>query len=55
MRNDTKKHDFKKIEDNLSKGSQKDVYKCNSCGQIQKMYIRTEEEMNEYFNKYYAE
>lgn len=48
------KHDFKKIEDNLSHSSQKDVYKCSKCGTVKKMYIREEKVMNEYWFENYS-
>jgi transcription elongation factor Elf1 len=50
-----KEHNFKLIEENLSHSSQKNVYRCDNCGQTQKMYIRTEKQMNDYFNTYYPE
>ena len=41
------KHDFEMIEENLSHSTQKNVFKCRKCGEVSKMYIRSEEAMND--------
>ena len=45
-------HDFEKIDN--PECSHKSAYKCKNGGEIQKMYIHTEDAMNDYFNKYHS-